>query len=572
MKLFAKAISGMGADKDKTQSTIDIPQTDEDEKIERKFSFLWYILLILGFWVCIQALVAFGIANEAGNEIVAVPSDVSRNHIKTTDHAAIFSTVNFTPAGKPDNEFWNSIKPTVQFDKEKLSAKACREENGQGNCGSKLQGEAAGRNCTIYSFLIKSDVTNQGGPSENLMELLNNTICNIVAYVDKELEAPRPSNPRVTFVTLETEEEKLENQRFEWIDEMEINYVDKNIIAYMEATVGRFNRMGELKFHLQLEEMQEEIAERILNVFEQAQWKGLRLYKANFSCNGVDKDDCVVEYSFVNANHLWEYISVVKEDKGEGAQKDVETIDHVGNFLTPNFQPAGKPNKEFWNSLKPTVQIDRTKLYNRCRVENGRAYCLIPLHGKGVNDPRHCTILTLMSDVANQKESAAFKLEMKDLKNMTCDVVVSLGFMPLDLRPLTEPFIILAAGASDEAKEAFLAAKGWKWYGIVRIGGLNENSIAYLESQIEQVTRTEQMKIKLQLEIMEGMVKGLSNMFEQAPDKVLRLVGIDSSCHEVDNSYCLVVYSFVNANYFWEYINVVKEDKGEGMSSNPVII
>ncbi|CAL8103733.1 unnamed protein product [Orchesella dallaii] len=249
-----------------------------------------------------------------------------------------------------------------------------------------------------------------------------------------------------------------------------------------------------------------------------------------------------------------------------GPQEEVKTTDHAAEFPTTNFQPAGKPDKEFWISLKPTVQIDRKKLNNRCRIENGRAYCRIPYHMKGAKDPRNCTIMTVMSDEINQNESASFELETQLLKNTTCDVV-ALRYMPLDVLPpilqINSRFTIIN-GESDEVKKGFLDDNDYEWFDVTEIRLVNETSIAVVESRFEFLTRMEELVFMFQLKRMvEGMAEQVVNIFEQVQSKGFRLATTNSSCSEVDTDDCVLEYSFVNANYLWEYISIPNNDKRE---------
>ncbi|CAL8103745.1 unnamed protein product [Orchesella dallaii] len=321
-----KAKSVKGEDQDNGHTTIEIARGEALERHSRFNISLILSLIITFYWLSTQIFVTSPIDGGSTNETVTTNGD--HKNAATTEHANNFPIANFQPAGKPDKEFWISLKPTIEIDRTKPYDDGCRDKNGRVYCRTPFHGEVAedNQNCIIYTFISDESNQNQSDTFEFEMELLNNTTCNVVAVRNMPVETLPPiqqRNARFTIINGESDEGSkavMEDKYFGLIMAAEIFWVDENSIADVESKIGLDTRMIMLKFKFELKRMVEGVAQRVLNIFEQVQRKGFRLAKTNSSCSKVDNGDCVVEYYFLNANYLWEYISVPNNDKREEAQ------------------------------------------------------------------------------------------------------------------------------------------------------------------------------------------------------------------------------------------------------------
>ncbi|CAL8116321.1 unnamed protein product [Orchesella dallaii] len=237
-----------------------------------------------------------------------------------------FPSANFSPGSKPDREFWESIKPTVFFSKDQLD----KIKFGGGNKVGRM----------FYSPNNKRKVTSDNTPgclgftygwkgnknnSLAIAEVFSGS-CNLLVFsfsmVDKPLKDisyidPQNMNIRIIFTdsSMYKREDALEHflklLGQHWIDVAEVE-MGMNTIVKVEEILGLVPQVGQLIFKFRcFEGMEEEIAGKVLNVLDQVQRNGFRLFHTNSSCIN-DTDDCIFEYSFLNLNS-WSQLLLIED-------------------------------------------------------------------------------------------------------------------------------------------------------------------------------------------------------------------------------------------------------------------
>ncbi|CAL8108965.1 unnamed protein product [Orchesella dallaii] len=319
MKFLANAENGKSTDKG-----------NEDESITKTDKFLakWAIPLSLVLFVILILAVALLNSDPETNLVFTNKPDTNNGaqaqnnpktspHSSTFDHSSTFPKVNFKPGGKPDKEFWDSVKPTVQFDDHKPN---CWKRADRFGCMILSPGKAAeDKTCTFFIFKFNGIIQQNNYSFVTELRILGNIICDVLASVDKALEVPsfihpHPRKEQLTIYNFKNEKEheafKDATMSLKWAKYGEIDYVNGNYSgAELEAKVGSFSQFGEIKFTLQLEGMEEGISEMVLKAFEQAQSMGFRLLEVTLtSCSKEDHDYSIVEYTFVNVNYWWDYL------------------------------------------------------------------------------------------------------------------------------------------------------------------------------------------------------------------------------------------------------------------------
>jgi len=220
------------------------------------------------------------------------------------DKAVPVSALRSQSEGKIKRDFWKSHKPSYN-----CSSSSRIGEKGDGGkwmCGLEPFGKLTVEDnypCVFYSFGVK-------GNSEFEAEVLLTTTCSVHAYDMSVQQIGKPlksSNPRVHFHKMGISGTNSENMKTlkTLMGRNGHTFIDILKIDVEGSEYESFDRIFEdypdqLPFGQLMIELHGKVKDKVFNIVEQLEKRGLRLFSVEPNALSID---CCAEYSFVNLRY-----------------------------------------------------------------------------------------------------------------------------------------------------------------------------------------------------------------------------------------------------------------------------